>query len=203
MKSRTLVILIILICGGITLAAIAVCAGFFFFFSQNVESTLSPKIDALFAHIDKGTFGKNYFVETTPEFQSVTSKKDYEKLGVIIKSNLGRLKSKTLQQYNAQQFTTNSFVEVIYSATFEKGEGTIRVRFKKVNGDWRLLNFFVNSPAFVKNIATQSCPHCRESCQAEAKFCPSCGKAMKDRDEGISPKKKEGNQKNHPATKEL
>jgi hypothetical protein len=178
MKTRTLVITIILACGGMFLAMIAVCVAAFFLVYKNVDKMVSPKVDALFAAIDNGTFGETYATETTPEFRAATSRKDYEQIGQAVKNRLGRLQSKTLTQFNAQHFPGGSCFEAAYSARFEKGSGTISVRFKSVEGEWRLLYFGVTSPELIKEPATKNCPFCGEPNPVTAKFCANCGKPL-------------------------
>ena len=57
------------------------CGGFFYYMYKSMDQEISPKIDALFAAIDEGTFGNTYTTETTPEMRQATSKEDYLKLG--------------------------------------------------------------------------------------------------------------------------
>ena len=61
----------------LSVAAIAACAGFFFFAFKDMDAAVSPKIDALFAAIDDGTFGDTYGTETTPELRAATSQKEW------------------------------------------------------------------------------------------------------------------------------
>jgi hypothetical protein len=180
MRSRTIVLGIILACGGLLFVAIAACAGFFFFAFKNMDAALSPKIDALFAAIDNGTFSGKYAAETTAEFKNATSHEQWDQLGSAIKSRLGRLKAKHITRFNVQQFNADQFADVTYSATFEKGSGDIVARFRGVGGEWRLVAFRVNSPEFLKDLAAKACPYCGEACPASAKICPKCGKPLTD-----------------------
>lgn len=192
MRTRTIVIGIILACGGLSVIVIAACAGFFFFTFRNMDAAVSPKIDALFAAIDNGTFGDTYATETAPELRQATTRKEWEQLGLAIKTRLGSLKAKKLIQFNIQQFNADRCADVVYSATFEKGSGDIRTRFKSINGEWRLVGFRVNSPEFLKDLSTTACPHCGEACPATAKFCPKCGKPLKDHGENKPVSKNDG-----------
>ena len=72
----------------------------------------------------------------------------------------------------------NRTADVAYTGTFEKGAGTITVKLKKVGDQWLLLGFNVNSPEFIKGVATSKCPHCGEPHNSDAKFCSKCGKPI-------------------------
>ena len=178
MKTRTLVIGTLLGCGCLFLVSVVACGGFFIYMYKNADKEISPKIDSLFAAMDKGTFGDTYGTETTPEMQQVFPKEKYEQLGRTVKNRLGRLQSKFLISWNSQQFNLDTTTNVVYTASFEKGQGTIQAGFKLVNGEWRLLNLRVNSPELLKDMASENCPHCGKPCSPEAKFCPNCGKAI-------------------------
>ena len=194
MKTRTVVLVVVFGCGGLFVALVGACAGVLFLVYRNTDTTVSPKIDSLFAAIDEGTFGKTYLAETTPELKAALSKEKYEQIGLAVKTRLGALRSKTLTQFNAQQFNAESTLSVVYSALFEKGSGTIRATFKSVDGEWRLHGFFVESPEFLNDLATKKCPYCSEPNPAAAKFCASCGKAIADRDATEAPTTKAGTQ---------
>jgi hypothetical protein len=177
-KTRNLVIGIFLGCGFLFIVAVVACGGFFFYMYKNMDKEISPKIDSLFAAINNDTFGDTYATETTPEMRQTTSKENYVQLGCLIKNRLGRLQSKFLVSWNSQQFNLDTTANVVYSATFEKGQGTIQATFKQIDGQWRLLNIRVNSPELLKDMASANCPHCGKPCTPEAKFCPNCGKVI-------------------------
>ena len=203
MKSRTIVIGVILACGGLAMVVIAACAGFLYFGYRNMDAALSSKIDALFAAIDNGTFGDTYPTETAPELREATSQKEWEQLGLAIRTRLGPLKAKNLIQSNMQQFNADQTADAVYSATFEIGSGEIRTRFRNVDGEWRLAVFRVNSPEFLKDLSTVPCPHCGELCPASAKFCPKCGKPVADHVEGKTRSKNDDPRVNGTTTEEM
>jgi hypothetical protein len=200
MKTRTIIIGIILACGGLFVAAIAACAGFVFFTFKNMDAAVSPKIDELFAAIDNGTFGDKYETETTPEFKKVTSRTQWEQIGMAVKTRLGRLKAKKLGQFNIQQLNADQSADVSYSATFEKGSGEILTRFRRTGGQWRLVSFFVRSPEFLIGLSTKACPYCGEACPASAKFCPKCGKPLEDHGRDKPAMKNDGHHVNGSTT---
>jgi zinc-ribbon domain/Protein of unknown function (DUF4019) len=178
MKTKTIVILVLSACGTLFIAAIASCAGFFFLTFRNMDATLSPTIDELFAAIDNETFAETYDTHTTAELQQTVTREQYAELGLTIKTRLGSLESKSLRQFNVRQINANRYADVVYNATFENGSGTISGRFKK-NGDrWLVVSFHVDSPEFQKDLATGKCPHCGEPHTSNARFCPICGKPL-------------------------
>jgi hypothetical protein len=178
MKTRTIVIIVFLACGGLFAVLIAAVAAFFFLGFTHTDADLSPRIDAMFAAMENDTFGETYATETAPELRAGQSREQYEQVGRMVKARLGGLRSKKLTQWNVRYFNADAFADVAYAATFEKGPGTIQARFKKVNGQWRIVSFKVDSPEFQKDMATGKCPHCGEPHAAAAKFCPKCGKAL-------------------------
>lgn len=178
MKSKTIVILVVSVCGALFIAAIASCAGFFFLTFRNMDATLSPTVDELFAAIENETFPATYDTHTSAEFQQAMTREQYEELGLTIKTRLGSLKSKSLRQFNVRQFNANRYADVVYNATFENGSGTISGRFKKDGNRWLVVGFHVTSPEFQKDPATGKCPHCGEPHSSNAKFCPKCGKPL-------------------------
>jgi hypothetical protein len=203
MKSRTIVIGVLLAFGGLATVVIAACAGFMYFGFRNMDAALSPKIDTLFAAIDNGTFGDTYPTETAPELREAIGQKEWEQLGVAIRTRLGPLKAKTMIQFNIQQFNADRFADAVYSATFEKGPGEIRTRFRDIDGEWRLVNFRVNSPEFVKDLSTVPCPHCGEPCPASANFCPKCGKPVADHGKGKTESKNDHPRVNGTTTEQM
>jgi len=178
MKTKTIVIVVVSACGALFIAAVASCAGFFFLTFRNMDTTLSPTIDELFAAIDNETFANTYDTHTTTELQQTVTRQQYGELGLTIKTRLGSLKSKSLRQFNVRQFNANRYADVVYNATFENGSGTISGRFKKDGDRWLVVSFRVNSPEFQKDLATGKCPYCGEPHTSNAKFCPKCGKPL-------------------------
>ena len=76
MKTRTIVIGIILGCGGLFVVMVAACAGLLFLGFRTTDAAFSPKIDALFAAIDNGTFKDAYYAtQTTPEYREGVSQR--------------------------------------------------------------------------------------------------------------------------------
>jgi hypothetical protein len=178
MKTKTIVILVVSACGALFIAAIASCAGFFFLTFRNMDATLSPTIDELFAAIDNDTFAEMYDTHTSSELQKTVTREQFEELGLTIETRLGSLKSKSLRQFNVRQNNANRYADVVYNATFENGSGTISGRFKKDGDRWLVVSFHVNSPEFQKDLTTGKCPHCGEPHTSNAKFCPKCGKPL-------------------------
>ena len=183
MRTRTLVIGSFLGCGFLLFVCVIACGGFFFYLYNSTDKEITPQVDVLFAAIDNDTFGDTYATETTPEMRQTISKEAYAQLGRTIKNRLGKLQSKTLIIWNSRQFNAETSTNVVYTAVFEKGTGAIQAGFKKIDGHWRLLSFRVESPELSKDLPSAICPHCGKPCTPEAKFCPSCGKAIAEVEE--------------------
>jgi hypothetical protein len=80
-----------------------------------------------------------------------------------------------MKSFNVRAVNADSFVDVSYNATFEKGAGTIVAKMKNEGGKWKLVHFQVNSPLFQQDVATEKCPKCGAPHPASARFCPACG----------------------------
>ena len=141
-------------CAGLGILTIGSCAGLLYFGYKNADSTVSPKIDAMFLAIENNTFAATYETETTQELRDAASKEQYAALGDAIGVRLGKLKSKSLQGFKMRQFNADSYIDVSYNATFENGQGTIIAKLKKEGSAWKFVNFRVNSPLFEQDIAT-------------------------------------------------
>ena len=176
-KGKTIAI-VIATCGGLGILLIGSCAGLLFMGFKNTDASVSPRIAAMFLAIRNDTFGETYETETTQELRNVVSKEQYKALGDSIGVRLGALKSKSMQGFNMRQFNADSYVDVTYNATFEKGNGTIVAKLKKQNGKWRFVTFRVNSPVFEQDLVTATCSSCGEPHSATARFCPKCGAAI-------------------------
>ncbi|HUY36805.1 MAG TPA: zinc ribbon domain-containing protein [Pirellulales bacterium] len=167
-------------CGGLALVSLAACGGFLFLGLRAATGNgeVSTKVDELFREVDAGDFAKTYQTETSPELRRVTSEADYVRLGRLIKTRLGALKSKQVSNINMRQVNATSTVDVTYTATFERGTGTIHAVFVKSLGNWQLNQLQVNSPEFAKDFSTAVCPKCGEPHAESAKFCPKCGEKL-------------------------
>lgn len=178
MSTGKTVAIILAACAGLGVVAIASCAGLLYVGYKNTDAAISPRIDAMFSAMERGTFSDTYESETTQELQDVATKEQYEAMGQAVAVRLGPLKSKTLQSFSARQQNAFSYADVSYDAQFEKGNGVIIARLKKVGSDWKFLSFRVNSPVFEQDIATARCPACDKPHAKNASFCPSCGKEL-------------------------
>ena len=172
---KTIAVVVGVLCG-MGVLFIGSCAGLLYVGFKNTDTAISPRIDALFAAIDNDEFADTYDIETTKEFKNAVTREQYESIGNAVALRLGKLKTKSLLGFKMGQHNADSYVDVSYKATFEKGEGAIIAKLKKQGGEWRFLSFRVNSPVFEQDLATQKCPSCNSPHTPNAKFCPSCGK---------------------------
>lgn len=132
--------------------------------------------DEVFAANVAGKWAELYDTQTTPEFQSVTNREQWNQIGAVVQEKLGALKNKTTTNINVRSMNGVTTAVVLYSAQFEKGAGTIEMNLRKDAGQWKILGLHVNSP-LLASAPSGTCPHCGKSVPADAKFCPACGKA--------------------------
>lgn len=177
MRTKNIVLLVVFVLGGGMVASIGCCSGIAFLGYSGYRSAeaMSPRIDDMFRAIEADRFGETYVSHTTPEFQRITTPEQYEQIGRTIKTRLGPLRSKTMAQFNARQMNSVAYTDVTYNAIFEKGRGTIKASLQKVDGEWKFAGFRVDSPEFLKDLSTATCPKCGKPHTTSAKFCPACG----------------------------
>jgi hypothetical protein len=65
------IVLILATFVGLGIVAIGSCAGLFYFGYSNADSTVSPKVDAMFFAIENSTFAATYETETAQELRNV------------------------------------------------------------------------------------------------------------------------------------
>jgi hypothetical protein len=178
MSTKSIVILILAVGGLLVVGGFATCAGLLFLGFRNMDQSISPAVDELFASIDDDTFAETYDTHTTAAFRQAVSREQYEALGLTIESRLGGLVSKSLRNMNVRHLNGRSFTDVAYHAKFEKGEGTIRCQWQLEDGKWRLVSLNVDSPALLQDMVAGKCPHCGEPHTSGAQFCSKCGKTL-------------------------
>ena len=100
-KGKTIAI-ILAACAGFGVLLIASCAGLLFVGFKNADSTVSPRIDAMFSAIENNTFADTYETETTLELRNAATEQ-YTALGDAIGVRLGKLISKSLQGFTMRQ----------------------------------------------------------------------------------------------------
>ena len=181
MRTRTIVIGIILGCGGLFVVAIVACAGHFFLGFRNTDAAFSPKIDALFAAIDNGTFKDMYATETTPELKKAATREEWEQLGLLIKTPW----PPQGQDAHAVRRSTVECRHVCRCYVLRDIERETReistARLRSVDGEWRLVVFRVKFSRVPHGLVHHSVSHCGEPCPKSAKFCPKCGKFLEHR----------------------
>jgi len=182
MSNTKIIVLVLAACGAFGIIAVGACAGLGFYAFKAANSSVGPEIDRLFAAMETDNFGDTYETATAPEFRKQTSKEQYADIGKAVKNRLGPLKSKNMTGFNMRQFNADSYVDVAYKASFEKGKGTITAKMKKQGGEWKIVTLGVNSPVFEQDLATATCPKCGAPHARDARFCPACGAPLTDND---------------------
>ena len=178
MSTGKAVAIVLSIVGSLAVLLIAACGGLLYLGFQTANKSVAPEIDRLFSAMEDGTFADTYETHTTAEFRKITSKEQYADIGKAISARLGRLQSKSMKSFNMRTVNAESFADLAYSATFEKGSGTIAAKMKREEGKWKFVSFQVNSPVFQQDIATEKCAQCGAPYPRSARFCPACGAAI-------------------------
>lgn len=189
-KGKTIAIIVAGL-GGSAFLVVLACAGLLYMGYRSADTTVSPRIDEMFAAIEAGSFADTYETHTTAELRASASKQEYAALGNAIALRLGNIESKSLRAFKMRQHNASSYIEASYAATFEKGSGTIDAKLEKEGGEWKFASFRVNSPIFAQALAAVTCSACGEPHGADARFCPACGAAVQSGNEIVSPETEE------------
>jgi rubrerythrin len=163
-------------CLVVVILLIGSCASLAYVAFRNANVSASPMIDAVFAAIADNTFADTYHEDLTRYAGRPISKEEVAAIGENIAEQLGKLRSKSLENSRMRWDSGVSLLNVAYNGKFEKGEGTILATLRKDDrSNWQLVGFRVQSPVLEQGIAVIKCPECGRRHTASAKFCPSCG----------------------------
>ena len=178
--SKKVVIFVGIGCGGMLLL-FAACAGVLFWGWRSASTAggeISMAIDEVLNAAAQGDMVRTYPTATTAEFRQVTSEVQYANLGKMIQAHLGPLQSKNLTTINLRQVNAVTQADVVYQATFARGQATIQASLRRGDGRWLLHTLRVDSPALLKEVADVPCPHCGQKNAETARFCAHCGKPL-------------------------
>jgi hypothetical protein len=79
----------------------------------------------------------------------VTQRAKFDELTALVRTVVGRCKSKQLRSVNERvALGGSSTSNLVFAATFEKGEGTITMDVVSEAGSWKILSWRTNSPLF-------------------------------------------------------
>ena len=121
-------------------------AGELFQKMQSADSEVSEAVDKLFNAITQEKTTELYQASTSPKFQEIATLEKFEAICKRIRTRLGALTGKESAGFNLNPVESGYTVTATYQAEFEKGAGTIMVRFEEVNGEWLLLRLSMNAP---------------------------------------------------------
>lgn len=105
-------------------------------------------VDSFVAAVDESR-DDDAWAATSERFRATTSREKFGELTSLVRTVVGRCKSKRLRSLNAKQNLGGSTVSSLaYGATFEKGDGGIAIDLESVDGVWKVLTWRTNSPLF-------------------------------------------------------
>jgi len=183
MQTKTIVIGVLALCALLAAAVVASCAGVMYFSFRDLNTNLAPAIDEFFAETEGDSFEKTYDTLMADEYRAAATRKQHEQMGRTVRIRLGRLKTKSMQQFQVRSTPSGTYANVVYSATFEKGTGQISAQLRKVGDKWLIVGIRLNSNEMQKGMVVSTCPHCNEPLTENVKFCPKCGKPQAKEEE--------------------
>ena len=176
MQTKTIVIGVLSLCALLAVVVIASCAGLMYFSFRDLNANVAPAIEELFAEAEGDSFGKTYDTLMADEYRATTTLAKHEQVGQTVRIRLGRLKSKSMQQFQVRGTPSGTYANVVYNATFEKGTCRVAAQLKKVGDKWLIVGINLNSNEMQKGLIVGTCLHCNEPLTENVKFCPKCGK---------------------------
>jgi ribosomal protein L37E len=172
------------VCGALVLFNVASCVGLGALRYREATQVISEEVDLLFASIEEGAFRETYDLRTSVEFRNAVSREQYQQLADRVRARLGPLLAKQLRQYQTRTQRGMTYYGLAYTADFQCGKGSINTVFRKSAEGWVLVSLNVQSPEFLKDLASARCSRCGEPHPATARFCPSCGYPVGESKEG-------------------
>jgi len=143
--------------GGIVLVLLLAFAGVFLYVAHigpELDASSKAYVDSVVPVILRGWSVDELEKRASPQFLKV-AKRDQMTMLFSKLSQLGALKQYDGSKGDANISYTTKEGKVISAkylahARFENGDAEIRIALIQINGEWRILGFYVNSPIFLK-----------------------------------------------------
>jgi hypothetical protein len=138
-------------CGGLALLGV-IGIGSCALLTRDVrDKELVPVAEAYFAKANEGDFHGAYAGFGAP-MRATTSEANYVSFDKGVHERLGKLQSKTVANTQAGFGTQGAWGVMDYRGHFERGDATIRFRFQKDAGVWKIAGLRYDSPVFTDAI---------------------------------------------------
>ena len=137
---------------------IAACGGLMYFGFRQVagEGEVAVEVDRLFEDIAQGRAAEFYRNRGSAELKRITSEEDFVNLSEKISEQLGKLRSKTVSGFSVRNQNLTNYVDAVYDCQFERGNASVKTRFKRENDQWWLHSFHVESPELLRRRCERS-----------------------------------------------
>jgi hypothetical protein len=120
--------------------------------SKKLESMAADQtsaVDAFLAAVDEGR-DDDAWAMASSRLRTITPRDKFGDTMTLIRSVVGRCKSKQLRNLDSRSnLDGTSTSSMLYAATFEKGDGTIKADLVTEDGNWKVFGWNVNSPLFM------------------------------------------------------
>lgn len=141
---------------------------------QYGRASVTPVVEEFLTRAESGKYDQAYSMFAA-EGKAKAPRDDFPTLFQLIHDKLGSRQSLSMRSIFLSSTTSGSVARTQYSATYDKGDADLTVNLMKVDGEWRIYGFFVNSPTLVNAL---KCPNCGTMNAFDAKFCKKCGKPL-------------------------
>jgi ssDNA-binding Zn-finger/Zn-ribbon topoisomerase 1 len=169
--------LLVLGCG-LLVVLVALCGGGFALFMAQGKAKIDPVAEAFVQKLNAKDYSGAY-ASIGPEWKKIQEPAKFEEFLTLIHDVMGSCQSKSVTSMNFKSLGSGSTAQVVYSAKFTNGSGTIRASFTNSSGPWKVVGWRVESPLFKQAL---TCPKCNQTSKNLAKFCPSCGAPLVGKD---------------------
>jgi len=146
-----------------------------YFVYQQATAT-DPTVNEFLAKVKAGDRAGAYEA-IDQEWKDVQTPEQFDRFIRMVDDIMGGLRSKTRQSWNVKALPGKLQAQIVYSGTFEKGEGVMTIVLFKKGEVWRVAGFTVNSHNFDNK---GPCPNCGKTTFLGASFCYECGKPFKE-----------------------
>ena len=162
---------------GITAAIVVLVAVSCVTLFQYGKRTIAPSAETYLDLVTRGEYQASY-ARVSFEWKKTQTVEEFAAFHRMLWERLGSFhKGKVSGVKISSSTTTGTVARILYAAEFSHGDCEIHFTLKKVDGSWLVQGAHYRSDVLE---GINRCPACSEENQMGARFCSSCGAALRD-----------------------